>query len=165
MKSVSSQIEKRLVAINDGRNVELKTISEIKDLYFSESRIVIGGMVAVILLIIIVTGLGIVGVTSFAVTERTRQIGTRRALGATKPAIVRYFLVENWMITTFGATLGLAFAYALNILLVTTTQAVKLDWHLIAAGIAMLWALCIVATLAPAWRAASVPPVIATKAV
>jgi len=165
MKSVSTQIEKRLVAINDGRNVELKTIGEIKDLYFSESRIIIGGMMSVIILIVIVTGLGIVGVTSFAVTERTRQIGTRRELGATKPAIVRYFLVENWMITTFGATLGLAFAYALNILLVTTTHAVKLDWHLIAAGIAMLWALCIVATLAPAWRAASVPPVIATRAV
>jgi putative ABC transport system permease protein len=165
MKSVAAQIEKRLVAINDGRNVEIKTISEIKSNYFNESRIIIGGMMAVIVLIIIVTGLGIVGVTSFAVTERTKQIGTRRALGATKPAIVRYFLVENWMITTFGATLGLAFAYGLNILLVTTTEAAKLDWHLIAVGIALLWTLCILATLAPAIRAASLPPVIATRAV
>ena len=69
------------------------------------------------------------------------------------------------MITTFGALLGLAFAYGLNILLVTMTQAVKLDWRLIAGGIALLWTLCILATLAPAMRAASLSPVIATRAV
>lgn len=165
LKSVAQQVEKRLIAINDGRDVEIKTVSEVKDKYFSEAHIIIGGMTAVIALIVVVTGLGIVGVTSFAVAERRKQIGTRRALGATKPAIVRYFLVENWMITTFGATLGLAFAYALNILLMSATQAAKLDWHLIAAGIGLVWILSILATLAPALRAASVAPVIATRAV
>lgn len=165
LKSVAAQVEKRLIAVNDGRNVEMKTVDEVKDQYFTEAHIIVGGMTAVILLIVIVTGLGIVGVTSFAVTERRKQIGTRRALGATKPAIVRYFLIENWMITTFGALLGLGLAYGLNVLLVTTTQAVKLDWHFIAEGVAMLWVLCIAATLAPAIRAASVPPVIATRAV
>jgi len=165
MKSVAQEIPKRLVAINDGRNVDIKSIDEMKTRYFIESRIVIGGMTAVIVLLLLVTGLGIVGVTSFAVTERTRQIGTRRALGATRPAIVRYFLVENWMITSFGAILGLVLAYALNYLLVTSTQAVKLDWRLLVIGIALLWLQTIAATLAPAIRAASVPPVIATRAV
>ncbi len=136
-----------------------------KDRYFTEARIIVGGMTAVIVLLLVVTGLGIVGVTSFAVTERTRQIGTRRALGATKPAIVRYFLVENWMITSFGAVLGVVLAYVLNYLLVTGTQAVKLDWRLVAIGVVLLWAQSVAATLAPALRAASVPPVIATRAV
>jgi putative ABC transport system permease protein len=165
MKSVAAQIPKTLVAINDGRNVDLKTIEEMKNGYFTEARIVIGAMTAVIALLLLVTGLGIVGVTSFAVTERTRQIGTRRALGATKPAIVRYFLVENWMITTFGSALGLLLAYGLNWLLVTNTQTVKLDWRLVAAGVVILWAQSVAATLAPAIRAASVPPVVATRAV
>jgi len=165
MKSVAQEIPKRLVALNDGRNVDVKSIDEIKTQYFIESRIIVGGMTAVIVLLLIVTGLGIVGVTSFAVTERTRQIGTRRALGATRPAIVRYFLLENWMITTTGATLGLVLAYALNYLLVTNTQSVKLDWRLAATGIALLWIQTIIATLAPAIRAAAVPPVIATRAV
>src|SRR5436190_3382324 len=101
-KSVAQEIPKRLVALNDGRNVEVKAIDTIKTQYFIESRMVVNGMTAVIVLLLIVTGLGIVGVTSFAVTERTRQIGTRRALGATRPAIVRYFLLENWMVTTTG---------------------------------------------------------------
>jgi putative ABC transport system permease protein len=165
MKSVAQEIPKKLVALNDGRNVDIKSIDEMKHQYFIESRIVVGGMTAVIVLLLLVTGLGIVGVTSFAVAERTRQIGTRRALGATRPAIVRYFLVENWMITSLGSVLGLVLAYALNYVLVTSTQGVKLDWRLLVIGIALLWLQTIAATIAPAMRAALVPPVIATRAV
>ena len=165
MKQVAPMIEKRLLATNDGRNVELQPIAEVKSKYFTNGRIVIGAMSMVIVLIVVVTGLGIVGVTSFTVTERTRQIGTRRALGATKPAIVRYFLMENWIITNSGLILGVILAYALNYLLVTHTSGVKLDWRYVAAGVLLLWAQGIVATLAPATRAAAVPPVIATRTV
>jgi len=165
MKQVLPLIEKGLLAVNDGRNVETKTIGEIKNQYFTESRIVIGAMTAVIVLLIIVTGLGIVGVTSFSVTERRKQIGTRRALGATKPAILRHFLLENWIITNSGVILGLVLAYGLNYLLVTNTEGVKLDWRFVAGGVLLLWAQGIIATLAPATRAAAVSPVVATRSV
>lgn len=165
MKQVAPMVEKRLIATNDGRNVELQPISQVKSKYFRQNEIVIAAMGMVIFLIVVVTGLGIVGVTSFAVTERTRQIGTRRALGATKPAIVRYFLMENWIITNSGLLLGIALAYGLNYLLVTQTSGVKLDWRFVLAGVALLWAQGIVATLAPAMRAAAVSPVIATRTV
>jgi putative ABC transport system permease protein len=165
MKEVLPQIEKRLLAVNDGRNIEMKAIDEIKDRYFSESRVVIGAMFAVIALLIVVTGLGIVGVTAFTVTERRKQIGTRRALGATKPAILRYFLLENWIITNAGLILGIALAYALNVLLVTNTGGAKLDWRFLAFGVMLLWAQGVAATLAPALRAAALSPVIATRGV
>lgn len=165
MKQVIPMIEKRLLVVNDGRNFDLKTVSEIKDRYFTESRIVIGAMTAVIVLLIIVTGLGIVGVTSFSVTERRKQIGTRRALGATKTAILRHFLLENWIITNSGVILGLALAYALNYVLVTNTGGVKLDWRFVAGGVVLLWAQGIFATLAPATRAAAVSPVVATRSI
>ena len=165
MKQVIPEIEKRLLAVNDGRNVEFKTVAEIKDRYFTEARIVIGAMTAVIILLVIVTGLGIVGVTSFSVTERRKQIGTRRALGATKPAILRYFLLENWIITNSGLLLGIALAYALNFVLVTKAAGDKLDWRFVAAGVILLWVQGLFATLAPARRAAAVSPVIATRAV
>ena len=165
MKQVAPMVEKRLIATNDGRNVDLQPIPEVKSRYFRQNQIVIAAMGMVIILIVLVTGLGIVGVTSFSVTERTRQIGTRRALGATKPAIVRYFLMENWIITNSGLLLGIALAYGLNYLLVTQTSGVKLDWRYVAAGVALLWVQGIVATLAPAARAAAVSPVIATRTV
>jgi putative ABC transport system permease protein len=164
MKRVAPLVERRLLAVNAGRNIITRTLTEVKDRYFAQGRIIIGSMLTVILLIIVVTALGIAGVTSFTVTERKKQIGTRRALGATKPAIVRYFLLENWIITNAGLIFGIALAYAFNYLLVTHSSAEKLDWRLVAAGVALLWVQGIVATLAPAMRAAAVSPVIATKA-
>jgi putative ABC transport system permease protein len=165
MKQVAPMVEKRLIATNDGRNVDLQPIPEVKSKYFRQNQIVIAAMGMVIFLIVVVTGLGIAGVTSFAVAERTRQIGTRRALGATKPAIIRYFLMENWIITNSGLLLGIALAYGLNYLLVTNTSGVKLDWRYVAAGVVLLWTQGVLATLAPAMRAAAVSPVIATRTV
>ena len=165
LKQVAPMVEKRLLATNDGRNVELQPIAQVKSKYFRQNEIVIAAMGMVIFLIVVVTGLGIVGVTSFAVTERTRQIGTRRALGATKPAIIRYFLMENWIITNSGLILGIALAYGLNYLLVTNTSGVKLDWRYVVAGVLLLWTQGVLATLAPAMRAAAVSPVTATRTV
>ena len=71
------------------------------------------------LLLLTVTALGIFGTTSFSVTQRTKQIGTRRALGASRSEIVRYFLVENSLIAAMGIALGLVGAMGLNVFLVT----------------------------------------------
>jgi putative ABC transport system permease protein len=163
MKGLVPMIEKRMLSVNDGRNIEMKTISEIKDGFFTEGRVVIYTMTAVIVLLVFVTGLGIIGVTSFTVTERKKQIGTRRALGATKSAILRYFLLENWIITNSALILGIVLAYALNYVLVTHTSGVKLDWRFVAGGVILLWVQGILATLAPAMRAAAVSPVTATR--
>ncbi len=163
MKQTVPLIEQRMLAANNGRNIDMKTISEIKDNYFAQGKIVRGGMSMVIVLILIVTGLGIVGVTAFSVTERRKQIGTRRALGATKGAVLRYFLLENWIVTNTGLILGVAAAYGLNILLVTKTSGAKLDWRYVVAAIILLWLQGIVATLIPAMRATRFSPVIATR--
>ncbi len=163
MKQTVPLIEQRMLAANNGRNIDMKTISEIKDNYFAQGKIVRGGMSMVIVLILIVTGLGIVGVTAFSVTERRKQIGTRRALGATKGAVLRYFLLENWIVTNTGLILGVVAAYGLNILLVTKTSGAKLDWRYVVAAVALLWLQGIVATLIPAMRATRFSPVIATR--
>src|SRR5262249_39841245 len=65
------------------------------------------------------TPLGIVALASFSVRQRTKQIGPRRALGARRIDIVRYFMTENWLITSIGVTLGSIFAVALNFWLVS----------------------------------------------
>jgi putative ABC transport system permease protein len=163
MKQVVPMIEQRMLQTNNGRNIDMKTINEIKDNYFTEGRIVKWGMSVVIALIVLITGLGIVGVTSFSVTERRKQIGTRRALGATKGAVLRYFLLENWIVTNAGLILGILATYGLNILLVTKTGAAKLDWRFLLAAVVLLWVQGIIATLIPAMRATRFSPVLATR--
>lgn len=165
LKSVVSQLEPRLLAVNGGRVFRMRTIEEAKDQFFSAGKLVIRAMTAIIIVLVFITALGIVGITSLAVSERTRQIGTRRALGATRGDILTHFLTENWIVTTAGLILGVLATYALNFALVSQLTGVKMPWYLVGIGMVMLWAIGIIATLPPALRAATVSPAIATRSV
>lgn len=157
------EIEKTLLASNDGRNVEVRSIPEVRQGYDARDRAVVFALNAVMFLLVFVTALGIVGITSFSVAERQRQIGTRRALGASQADILRHFLLENWMITSIGAGLGLVLAYALNIALVNLVEGAKLDGWILVAGVGLLWVTGLAAALGPALRAARIAPAIATR--
>ena len=160
---MAAEIEQALLKSNNGRNVEIQSIPEIRREFDARDQAVVAALNAVMVLLVVVTILGIVGITSFSVAERQRQIGTRRALGATRADILRHFLLENWMVTTFGAVLGLGLAYALNFGLVTMVEGAKIDPVILAVGVALLWVTGLGAALGPALRAARVPPAIATR--
>src|SRR4029079_15503843 len=120
----------------------------------------------VILCLLSITALGIVGMASFWVTQRTKQIGTRRALGATRGSILRYFLTENFLITTGGLVLGAFLSYGLSLWLMSHVQdAQLLPWHYLPIGFVCLWLLGQLAVLGPATRASRVLPAIATRSV
>ena len=157
------EIEKTLLAANNGRNVEIRSVPEVRREFDSRDRAVVLALNAVMLLLVFVTALGIVGITSFSVAERKRQIGTRRALGATQADILRHFLLENWMITTIGAALGLALAYALNFGLASLVEGAKLDPWILVTGVGLLWLTGLASALGPALRAARIAPAIATR--
>src|SRR5262245_17890505 len=108
--AVARAIEQKLVEVNAGRTVTVKTIDEIKAQFFGGQQAVATLMTVVVFLLVFVTSLGIVGLTSFSVTERTRHIGTRRALGARRRDIVGHFLLENWLVTSMGLVLGVVAA-------------------------------------------------------
>jgi putative ABC transport system permease protein len=122
-------------------------------------------MSAVILVLAAVTGLGIVGLAWFGVTQRRKQIGTRRALGATRFDIMRYFMVENWMITSFGIVIGTAGAITLNWFLDTEYNTGRVPLWYLPLGTVALWLLGQLAVLLPARRAAGIPPALATRSV
>lgn len=115
--------------------------------------------------ILAITALGMAGLASFNVRQRTKQIGTRRALGARRRDIVRHFLTENWLITSLGLLLGSVFAVVLNFWLVSLYDLPPLAWYYIPLGCLGLWALGLMAALGPALKAADVPPAIATRSV
>jgi putative ABC transport system permease protein len=125
--------------------------------------IILGG---VIIALLTITALGIVGMASFWVAQRTKQIGTRRALGATRGSILRYFLTENFLITTGGLLLGGVLTYAFSLWLLTHIDGAKLlPWYYVPIGFVCLWLLGQIAVLGPATRAARVPPAVATRSV
>jgi putative ABC transport system permease protein len=107
--------------------------------------------------------LGIIGLASFNVSRRTRQIGIRRALGASKPAVVRYFLVENSIISAVGLVVGAALSIGLNIAMVEAFSLEPLAWYVIPAGMLALWAVGQAAVAGPARRASNIAPSIATR--
>jgi putative ABC transport system permease protein len=130
---------------------------------YQAEKSVAGMLIAVTIGLLLVTGSGIVGLASLWVTQRRKQIGVRRALGARKVDILRYFLVENAMVTSVGVVVGVALALALNQFLVSKLELPRLPLQYLGFGMLSLWALGILAVYGPASRAAAVPPAIATR--
>lgn len=159
-------IEKALADSNRNRLVRnVRTMEEIvANSYEGDNAIAIVLLVA-ILLLLVVTGLGIVGLASFTVRQRTKQIGTRRAIGARKRDIMRYFLTENWLMTTIGIVFGTALTIGLNYFLASQFEIERLNLIYLVAGVGMLWLLGFIAVADPARRAANVSPAIATRTV
>jgi putative ABC transport system permease protein len=160
---VEKQIEKTLLATNPGRTLRVRSLDFVKTNFNVANTMLVALLSAVVFLLLFVTGLGIVGLTSFSVAERTRQIGTRRALGAQKTDILRYFLLENWIVTTMGLAIGIFLAYGLNLVLVTHVNGTKLPVELVAIGVLLLWFAGFLATLFPALRGVRIAPAIATR--
>lgn len=119
------------------------------------------GVISIILLA--VTGCGIAGLSSFWVGQRRRQIGVRRALGATRRDIVRYFLVENALISAAGVIVGIVVAFAFNRWLLGEFELTRLSPVYVLIGVVMLVLLSQAAALAPALRAARITPVDAIR--
>ena len=122
-------------------------------------------LVAVIVGLLVVTALGIVGLASFWVQQRTKQIGVRRALGATRGQILRYFQTENFLLATVGIALGMALAYGINLMLMERYELARLPAMYLPVGAITLWLLGQIAVFGPARRAAAVPPAVATRSV
>lgn len=158
------EIEALLAASNRDRIIrDIVTMDDVRKRAYVGDSAIIKIMGFIVLLLTVITGLGIVGLASFNVSRRTRQIGIRRALGATKPAIVRYFLVENTIVSTIGLAIGAILAIALNMAMVEAFSLDPLAWYVIPVGMVALWVVGQVAVIGPARRASNITPAIATR--
>lgn len=160
------QIEGMLAESNRSRIIRgTRTMTEVRQRAYLEDSAMIKLLVFIVSLLTGITSLGIVGLASFSVARRTKQIGTRRALGATRPAIMRYFMLENFLVSSVGVISGAILAVGLNIWMVQTFDLTPLAWYVIPAAMLALWFVGQVAVYGPARRASLVSPAIATRAV
>jgi putative ABC transport system permease protein len=143
--------------------LEQDTIEEMRNDFYRQDRSMAWLLVAVCVALLIVTALGIVGLASFWVQQRSKQIGIRRALGATRGQVLRYFQTENFLLASLGIVLGMLAAYAINLWLMNMYELPRMPLLYLPLGAVLLWALGQIAVFGPARRAAAVPPAVATR--
>ena len=160
------QVEEMLASNNRDRIVlNSRTMPETRRLSYLDDSAMVSILTFVVSLLTIITGLGIVGLASFSVSRRTKQIGTRRALGASRLAILRYFMLENFIVSSVGVVVGAIVAIALNIWMASSFDMAPMSGYLVPAAMLALWAVGQLAVAGPARRAAGVSPAVATRTV
>jgi putative ABC transport system permease protein len=172
VRAEPGQLEKVMQATEEylsksrSRIVEIvRSYPEQKNRTYSRDIAMVKLLTGVIIVLTGVTGLGIVGLAWFSVTQRRKQIGTRRALGANRFDIVRYFMIENWLITSAGLAVGVVGSIGLNWFLDTQYSVGRVPLWYLPIGMVALWLLGQLAVLLPARRAANIPPALATRSV
>ena len=142
-----------------------QSLARYADDSYQDDRAMVVVLAVMTALILAVTALGIVGLVSFNVQRRTREIGTRRALGARQRDILAQFVAENWLITSLGTSTGSVLSVLLNLWLVHLYELPVLAWYYIPLGVTCLWLLGLLVVLIPALKASRVPPAVATRSV
>lgn len=160
-KALYAQSRLRIIDPKDG----IQDYATIRHKVYDSDRgmVILMGIISVVLLAI--TAAGIVGLTSFWVGQRRKQIGVRRALGATRHDILGYFLAENLLIGLAGVVVGALLAIVINLWMVTRFEMDRMSLVYVGVGIVALLLLGQGAVFAPALRASRVSPVEATRSV
>ena len=168
LDAVMHAVPNVLYKVNPMRVLDDDSVKSFADVRGEAYRADVGMAVlmgVVCLILLAVTAAGIVGLTSFWVGQRHRQIGVRRALGARKRDILQYFQLENLLIAGIGAVIGIALAIGLNMLLIQNFEMARMPMAYVLGGLLVVLVLGQAAVFVPARRASNVPPVVATRSV
>ncbi|MDQ6648291.1 MAG: ABC transporter permease, partial [Pseudomonadota bacterium] len=169
MKSVPAalyaQDPQRVIPDGSGEDAGVRSFAQIREQAYQSDRVLAVLMSVISVILLVVTAAGIVGLSSFWVGQRRKQIGVRRALGATRADILRYFHAENLVISAAGVVIGSILAIGMNLWMVTQFEMDHLPELYVCIGAVVLLLLGQGAVLAPALRASRVSPVEATRSV
>jgi putative ABC transport system permease protein len=163
LAAVMQVAEQKLFALDGDRILRARSMAQVREIAYRGDHGLVVLLVSISIALILVTGFGIVGLTSYWVAQRRRQIGIRRALGASRRDILRYFQTENFLIAAIGAIVGIAFAVALNLWMVREFEMPRMNAGLAVGGAILMLILGQLAVIWPALRAASIPPALATR--
>jgi putative ABC transport system permease protein len=163
LDSVMRAAEARLAELDGDRMLRSKSMSQVRAEAYRGDHGLVVLLVSVCVALLVVNAFGIVGLTSYWVSQRRQQIGIRRALGATRRAILNYFQTENLLIASAGASCGIAFSIALNLWMVQSFEVSRIENSRAIAGAVFMLILGQLAVLYPALRAASIPPALAMR--
>lgn len=163
---VMAGIEDTLLATNNSRIVRgMRSLEETREETYRVDSAMSTILKVIIAILVFITSMGIVGLAVFGINRRRKQIGTRRALGATQMQILRYFMLENFLLTGVGVCLGAVFTIGFSIVLTTSFNMPAMAWYYTPIGIFALLLVGQIAVLGPSSGAARIEPAIATRSV
>ncbi|AIY73142.1 macrolide ABC transporter permease [Bacillus anthracis] len=141
--------------------VNLKEFQEGVSKVTNIMTMIIGGIAGISL---VVGGIGVMNIMLVSVTERTREIGIRKALGATRSKILLQFLIEAVMLTLLGGLIGIGLGYGGAYIVSTFAKWPPLvSWEVVVGGVLFSMTLGIIFGLIPANKAAKLDPIEALR--
>jgi len=137
-------------------------INNLREKIFGTVQIVAVGVTSIAL---VVGGIVIMNIMLVSVTERTKEIGIRKSLGARRRDILKQFLAESTALALLGGSVGVAIAYLLG-KLVSTLTPIPTSLPLLAVGVALFvsGSVGLISGVYPAWKAARLDPIVALRA-
>ena len=152
------------LTLDEPNDFDLVTQDAALDVWEQVSQATLLALVTISSIALMVGGIGVMAIMTISVTERTREIGLRKALGARRREILLQFLAEAVVLTSLGGILGIAFGSAIGLIIsLATGFPVSLPWWSVAIGLGFSAAVGIFFGMVPAIRAARLDPIEALR--
>ncbi len=148
----------------DDNDFHIRTMAEFTDMLASQTKTMTNLLLCVACVSLLVGGVGIMNIMLVSVTERTREIGLRMAVGARAGDILRQFLIESVVICVFGGIIGIIVGHGASLALTYFMNwPSSTSYAAIALAVTVSAMVGIVFGYYPAWKAAKLDPIEALR--
>lgn len=156
--------EEHGLSINEDDDFFIRTLAEFYEILNSSTKTMTNLLICVAFISLIVGGVGIMNIMLVSVTERTREIGLRMAVGAKKSDILRQFLIESVVICMVGGAIGILAGHTTSLIIskvMNWPSAISYSAIFLAVGVSVL--VGVLFGYYPAWKAARLDPIEALR--
>jgi putative ABC transport system permease protein len=155
---------RRGLTLDQPNNFDLVTQDAVLKVWEQISQAVLLSLVVISSIALMVGGIGVMAIMTISVTERTREIGVRKAIGARRVEILSQFLIEAVVLTSIGGVLGIVLGSSIGLLVnVLSGFPVSLPWWSFALGLGFSASVGVFFGMLPAWRASRMDPIEALR--
>lgn len=152
------------LTLDKENDFDIVTSDAILKVWDQISQAILLALVVISSIALMVGGIGVMAIMTISVTERTREIGVRKAIGARRREILVQFLIEAAVLTSVGGLLGVLMGSAIGLLVnVVSGFPVSLPWWSFALGLGFSASIGIFFGMLPAWRASRLDPIEALR--